>query len=145
MQWASGAVSLSPDDQAAVPDFNPGPAEIDIPGEPAEALRDLFRDAVLPGACAMPSGARGLPTDGAAVDVVMAHLGSEQPALAPGADDKTPEAVSPAAPAGDRPEGGWRAKWLLPLACFLPLALDGPGRKGREEKEDEQKGKKPGR
>jgi hypothetical protein len=115
---------------------SPGPAETDSPG--VESLRDVFRDAGLP----TPSGALGLPTDSATVDAVMTHLGSEQPEIALASDGRTPEAVALPAPDDDAPEGDWRAKWLLGLALFPPLALVGSQRKARAEEADEERRKR---
>jgi hypothetical protein len=141
MRWASGNVSLPSDEQAEMLDINPAPAT----GDSAPALLDLFRDAGLTGTSAMPLGAPGIPTDRAAVDTIMAQLGSEYPVLAPGADGNTPQPVYLPSSAGDRPKGGWRAPLLLSLAWFLPLAPDGSRRNGRADKADGQRGKKSGR
>jgi hypothetical protein len=114
-QWVLGNVSLPSGEQAEMSDFNlapsNGPVEFNSPGDSVEAL--------------------GLPADRAAVDTIMAYLGQEQPARAPGADGNTSDAVTPPAPADDHPEGGWGAQWLLSLAGFLALAPDESRRNGR--------------
>jgi hypothetical protein len=144
-QWASGKVSVGTAEDADLPEhipaLPPGPAEINLPADPADNLLALFRQGDLPVTVPTPSRASLLPAERASADAVLEPPSANQPVAVPGVDTErlaSPPSL-PERPAAAKPEGGWRSRWLTPLAWLLPLAL---GAKVGKDKDDQQVNRK---